>query len=122
MNNYQKRKESVRNAAIEWQLNFENYNYSYGELLYYGNRFETLGRRYGLLREFRENGICQIGGIIVNMDKVAIDSKLHAAQVRIDQVAIAVAEDESYRKTAQKLVQISALLDECKKELMNWQH
>ena len=54
------------------------------------------------------------------MDKVAIDSKLHAAQVRIDQVAIAVAEDESYRKTAQKLVQISALLDECKKELMNW--
>lgn len=57
MSNYQKRKESVRSEAIKWQLDFCNHNYSCGELAYYGNYFETLGRRYGLLKELRENGV-----------------------------------------------------------------
>ena len=58
LTNYQKRKESARQEAIEWQLDFENHNYSWGELFEWAEHFEKLGRRYGLLEEFRENGIC----------------------------------------------------------------
>ncbi len=57
MSTYQKAKERARDKAIEWQLDFENHNYSYGELAYYGNYFEGLAKRYGLVKEFRENGI-----------------------------------------------------------------
>ena len=55
---YQKRKAEVREEAIEWQADFAEHNYSYGELAYYGDYFERLGKRYGLLREFKENAIC----------------------------------------------------------------
>ena len=58
MNYYQRRKEQVRQEAIEWQLDFSNHNYSWGELAIWQEHFERLGRRYGLLREFRENAIC----------------------------------------------------------------
>ena len=58
MSNYQKQKERVRNEAIEWQLDFGNNNYSWGELAVFGDYFYTMGKRYGLLREFRENCIC----------------------------------------------------------------
>lgn len=58
MNYYYKRKEAVRQQAIEWQLDFNNHNYSYGELAIWGEYFHALGKRYGLLREFHENGIC----------------------------------------------------------------
>lgn len=58
MSNYQKQKEKARNEAINWQSDFGNHNYSYGELAVFGNYFEKMGRRYGLLTEFRENGIC----------------------------------------------------------------
>ena len=54
---YQKGKEKTRNEAIEWQSDFATHNYSYGELAYFSDYFETKARRYGLLREFRENGI-----------------------------------------------------------------
>jgi hypothetical protein len=54
---YQRRKEAARNKAIEWQMDFENHNYSYGEIAYFQNYFEQLGKRWGLLEEFRENGI-----------------------------------------------------------------
>lgn len=57
MNNYQKAKERARSKAIEWQLDFENHNYSYGELAYYTEYFERLAKRYGLTEEFKENGI-----------------------------------------------------------------
>ena len=57
MNAYQKAKENARNKAIEWQRDFENHNYSYGELSYYGSYFEKIAKRYGLVEEFRENGI-----------------------------------------------------------------
>lgn len=57
MNTYQKAKEEARNMAIEWQLDFCNHNYSYEELAYYGSYFEGLAKRYGLVKEFRENGI-----------------------------------------------------------------
>ena len=55
---YQQRKEEAREQAIEWQCNFEKSNYSWTELAAWGNHFEALGKRYGLLKEFRENGIC----------------------------------------------------------------
>lgn len=57
MNAYQKAKENARNKAIEWQLDFCNHNYSYGELAYYGDYFNKLGKRYGLIKEFKESGI-----------------------------------------------------------------
>ena len=58
MANYQERKEQIRNEAIDWQNGFANCSLSYGELASAQDYFETMGRRYGLLTEFRENGIC----------------------------------------------------------------
>ena len=55
---YEIKKEMARQEAIEWQNGFCNHNYSYGELAEFVYYFEKLGRRYGLLKEFRENGIC----------------------------------------------------------------
>ena len=55
---YETKKEMARREAIGWQNDFGNHNYSYGELAEFGERFEKLGRRYGLLKEFRENRIC----------------------------------------------------------------
>ena len=58
MNKYQKAKENARKKAIEWQLNNDGLCLSWSELVYYQIYFEMIGRRYGLLKEFRENGIC----------------------------------------------------------------
>ena len=57
MNNYQKRKETARQKAIDWQSAASEQNLSYGELAEIGNFFYKLGKRFGLLREFRENAI-----------------------------------------------------------------
>lgn len=57
MNKYSKAKERARDKAVEWQNNFNNSNYSYFDLAYYGEYFEKLAKKYGLVREFRENGI-----------------------------------------------------------------
>lgn len=54
---YAERKEKARNEAIEWQSDFANHNYYWSELADFSAYFEKLGKRYGLLREFRENGI-----------------------------------------------------------------
>ena len=58
MNYYENKKEQLRNKAIEWQTDFSNRSYSYGELAEYECYFRKAGRRYGLLKEFIENGIC----------------------------------------------------------------
>lgn len=58
MTKYQRAKQRARDKAIEWQENFCEQNYSYGELVYWQEYFERLGKRYGLLTEFRENCIC----------------------------------------------------------------
>ena len=50
-------KANAEDAAIEWQLDFPNHNYSYGELLYFQEYFTRLAKRYGLTKVFRENGI-----------------------------------------------------------------
>ena len=57
MNKYQIEKEKARQKAIDWQMDFCNNNYSWGELADYGGYFERLARRYGLVKEFKENGI-----------------------------------------------------------------
>ena len=57
VNKYQRAKENVRNEAVKWQNSFNDHNYSYEELTYYGNYFEKLAKKYGLVKEFRENGI-----------------------------------------------------------------
>lgn len=57
MSSYQKRKNATRQKAIEWQADFENHNYSYGELAAWASYFEQLAKRYGLTEEFKENGI-----------------------------------------------------------------
>lgn len=57
MSVYQRAKERARNKAVEWQLDFNNHNYSWGELAYYENYFERLAKKYGLVKEFKENGI-----------------------------------------------------------------
>lgn len=56
-NYYNRLKEAARQAAIEWQLTFGENPMSWNELAYICQRFYTLGKRYGLLKEFRENGI-----------------------------------------------------------------
>lgn len=56
-NKYQLKKEQIRDEAIEWQIDFNNHNYSYGELLDFQIYFEKYGKRYGLIREFKINGI-----------------------------------------------------------------
>ena len=58
MSKYYEYKEQARQKAIEWQLDFNNHNYSWGELADWGDYFYKLGKRYGLLKEFKENGIC----------------------------------------------------------------
>lgn len=55
---YARNKVVARQEAIDWQKDVANHDYSYGELVKFGEHFEKLGRRYGLLKEFRENGIC----------------------------------------------------------------
>ena len=54
---YRRCKAYAENAAIEWQLDFNNHNYSYGELVYFQEHFTKLAKRYGLTKAFRENGI-----------------------------------------------------------------
>ena len=54
---YALRKADVREEAIEWQADFCNHNYSYGELADFSDYFTRLGKRYGLLREFKSEGI-----------------------------------------------------------------
>ena len=58
MSKYYERKEEIRQQAIDWQLDFSNHNYSWSELAEFTDYFYKMGKRYGLLKEFRENGIC----------------------------------------------------------------
>ena len=50
-------KASARELAIDWQHEDSQRNISYGELADAGERFNKLGKRFGLLGEFMENGI-----------------------------------------------------------------
>lgn len=55
--NYQNKKQRIRNMAISWQQDISNNSYSYEEFILFQDMFKRLGRRFGLLKEFKENGI-----------------------------------------------------------------
>lgn len=55
---YASNKAVARQEAIDWQNDLFRDNRSYEELAEAAEHFEKLGKRYGLLKEFRENGIC----------------------------------------------------------------
>ena len=55
---YQERKNNAEELAKDWQYNFASLDWSYGELCEINNYFYTIGKRYGLLRVFKENCIC----------------------------------------------------------------
>lgn len=52
-----KTKEEARKYAIEWQQWASGVSMSYAELATFTNVFKKLGKRFGLLKEFKENGI-----------------------------------------------------------------
>lgn len=54
---YKVAQEKVRQEAIDWQYDFENHSYSWGELAAWQDYFYGKARRLGLVQEFRENGI-----------------------------------------------------------------
>lgn len=57
MTNYQIRKAAVRDAAIMAQQEAAEQVQSWEEVAEAADRLERLARRFGLLREFRENGL-----------------------------------------------------------------
>ena len=58
MTEYQKGKERARNRAMDFQNSFvEGKTWYMSEIAEETAVLERLGRRYGLLTEFRENGI-----------------------------------------------------------------
>lgn len=57
MKKYQELKDEARNDAVIWQLEASEKNYSYSDYYMAGEYFHKIGKRYGLLKEFRENGI-----------------------------------------------------------------
>jgi len=52
-----KSKEQARDLAIQWQKQASRKSQSWVELLHFGNAFTKAARRFGLVREFKENGI-----------------------------------------------------------------
>ena len=54
---YQERKAQAIEDAIAYQLEAGEKCLSYSELADIGAHFEKLAKRYGLIREFKENGI-----------------------------------------------------------------
>lgn len=55
---YKEKKDFLRCLAIKWSLEFSQYSWSYGELAEIQGWFFENGKRYGLLKEFKENCIC----------------------------------------------------------------
>lgn len=56
-NKYQIGKARARDIAITWQHEDSYYPYSWEGYAMVCDYFYKLGKRYGLLKEFRENGI-----------------------------------------------------------------
>lgn len=54
---YQEKQEDLRQKAIEYQNTWSESNWSYGEIAKINDFFYKNGKRYGLLREFKGNGI-----------------------------------------------------------------
>ena len=58
VNNYQRNKERIRQKAIDFQNSFaDGKQYYYSELSEIQAYFEKQGKKYGLIKEFKENCI-----------------------------------------------------------------
>lgn len=57
-NYYYERKEKLHNEAVDFQMNYFDMKIGWADLIVWQEYFRKLGKRYGLMREFRENGIC----------------------------------------------------------------
>jgi len=57
MSYYQVKKAAIREAAQNWKNSFVSCLWGPEEITEWQSRFEHLGRRYGLLRNFRKDGI-----------------------------------------------------------------
>lgn len=59
MNKYQQQKEKIRECAINWQQEIMNdtKSPSLDELVNMQVYFEKLAKKFGLIKEFKENGI-----------------------------------------------------------------
>ena len=57
MSKYQQLKARARQTAIDWQRLASETAQSYEQLATASAYFSMIGKRYGLLKEFRENGI-----------------------------------------------------------------
>ncbi len=55
---YQDRRENLRDIAVDWSYMQADAVLSWREYAEITDFFEKNGRRYGLLREFRENCVC----------------------------------------------------------------
>jgi len=57
---YQGKKDRLRSFAIQWQerTGSGDFDISYDDLIQWQGFFHYFGKKYGLLREFNENGIC----------------------------------------------------------------
>jgi len=54
---YVGKKEDARQKAINWQYKIANKNLYYSELAEQSNKYFKLAKRYGLIKEFKKNGI-----------------------------------------------------------------
>ena len=58
MKTYEKKKERARRLALDWQAALDSgVQHSWQWCIEWAARFEKIGRKYGLLREFSENGV-----------------------------------------------------------------
>ena len=57
--NYKERQSNLEDLAKEWQNSgLSSLDWSYGELAIITKWFRKNAKRYGLISEFKENGIC----------------------------------------------------------------
>lgn len=54
---YKELKEKARQKAIDTQYEIAEQNLSWWDVAHLSDYFYKLGKRYGLLKEFKENGI-----------------------------------------------------------------
>lgn len=54
---YKELKDLARSEAMEYQSMASTIDISYETLAWASEHFTSLGKRYGLLKEFKENGI-----------------------------------------------------------------
>lgn len=57
MKTYKEKKSEARNEAIEWQYAFCDRDISWEELCEETEHFAKLAKRYGLIREFKQEGV-----------------------------------------------------------------